>query len=190
MFFINTLTYSANNTQLPTSSSLENKSIYLSIKSMIIFDCTQLFYAILYLKLNLVLMLNNICFTLLVLRNSLVVVFSYIIDDSLYLVPSLTSHHHNLYSCDAPWIWLLRGWGRCLEVTLQTRAAENFRQCQRGAEGSKTSDMTSEGLGEMFECDSADTCAEKFPLVSMGGRVEGLMCADPGTRTPIGASGN
>ena len=31
-------------------------------------------------------------------------------------------------------------------------------------------------------------CAEKFPLVSMGGRVEGLTCADPGARTPIGAS--
>ena len=28
--------------------------------------------------------------------------------------------------------------------------------------------MTSEGLGEMFEGDFADTCAEKFPLVSMG----------------------
>ena len=27
--------------------------------------------------------------------------------------------------------------------------------------------MTSEGLGEMFEGDSADMCAEKFPLVSM-----------------------
>ena len=50
--------------------------------------------------------------------------------------------------------------------------------------------MTSEGLGEMFEGDSADTCAEKFPLVSMGGRAEGLACADPGARTPIGASGN
>ena len=32
-------------------------------------------------------------------------------------------------------------------------------------------------------------CAEKFPLVSMGGRAEGLACADPGARTPIGASG-
>ena len=32
-----------------------------------------------------------------------------------------------------------------------------------------TSDLTSEGLGEMFECDSADTFAGKFPLVSMGG---------------------
>ena len=32
-------------------------------------------------------------------------------------------------------------------------------------------------------------CAEKFPLVSMGGRAEGLACADPGARTPISASG-
>ena len=38
--------------------------------------------------------------------------------------------------------------------------------------------MTSEGLGEMFEGDSADMCAGKCPLVSMGGRVEGLACAD------------
>ena len=29
--------------------------------------------------------------------------------------------------------------------------------------------MTSEGLGEMFEGDSADTCAGKFLLVLMGG---------------------
>ena len=50
--------------------------------------------------------------------------------------------------------------------------------------------MTSEGLGEMFEGDSADTCARKFPLVLMGGRAEGLACADTGARTPIGASGN
>jgi hypothetical protein len=35
-----------------------------------------------------------------------------------------------------------------------------------------------------------NTCAEKFPLVSMGGRAEGQACADPGARTPIGASGN
>ena len=49
--------------------------------------------------------------------------------------------------------------------------------------------MTSKGLGEMFEGDSADMCAGKFPLVSMGGRAEGLTCADPGARTPIGASG-
>ena len=31
---------------------------------------------------------------------------------------------------------------------------------------------------------------KKFPLVSMVGRAEGLACADPGTKTPIGASGN
>jgi hypothetical protein len=37
---------------------------------------------------------------------------------------------------------------------------------------------------------SADTGAGKFPLVSMGARAEGLACADPGARTPIGASGN
>ena len=46
--------------------------------------------------------------------------------------------------------------------------------------------MTSEGLGEMFEGDSADTLAGKFPLVLMGGRAEGLACADPVARTPIG----
>jgi hypothetical protein len=50
--------------------------------------------------------------------------------------------------------------------------------------------MTFEGMGEMFEGDSADTCTGKFPLVLMGGRAEGLACADPGARTPIGASGN
>ena len=42
--------------------------------------------------------------------------------------------------------------------------------------------MTSEGLGEMFEGDSVDTCAGKFPVTSMGGRAEGLACADPGAR--------
>ena len=56
--------------------------------------------------------------------------------------------------------------------------------------GSETLDMTSEGLGEMFEGDSADTCTEKFPLMSMGGRAEGLACADPEARTPISMSGN
>ena len=50
--------------------------------------------------------------------------------------------------------------------------------------------MTSEGLGEMFEGDSADMCAGKFALVSMGGRAEGLAYADPGVMTPIGASEN
>ena len=50
--------------------------------------------------------------------------------------------------------------------------------------------MISKGLGEIFEGYSADICDGKFPLVSMGGRAEGLACADPGARTPIGASGN
>ena len=45
-----------------------------------------------------------------------------------------------------------------------------------------TSDLTSEGLGEMFECDSADMCAGKFLLVSMGGWEEG--CVGP---TPNGS---
>ena len=50
--------------------------------------------------------------------------------------------------------------------------------------------MTSEGLGEMFEGDSSDKCAGKYPLTLMGGLTEGLACADPGARTPIGVSGN
>jgi hypothetical protein len=41
----------------------------------------------------------------------------------------------------------------------------------------------------MFKGDSADMCAGKFPLTSMGGRAEGLACADPGARNPIGVSG-
>ena len=44
--------------------------------------------------------------------------------------------------------------------------------------------MTYEGLGEMFESDSEDTYVGKFPLMSMGGRAEGLAYADPGARTP------
>ena len=48
--------------------------------------------------------------------------------------------------------------------------------------------MTSEGSGEMFEGDAADMCGGKFLLISMGGQVEGLVCADPGARTPIGMS--
>ena len=45
--------------------------------------------------------------------------------------------------------------------------------------------MTSEGLGEMFEGDSADTYAGKILLVPRGGPA----CADTGARTPLGASG-
>ena len=43
--------------------------------------------------------------------------------------------------------------------------------------------MTSEGLGEMFEGDSADTCARKFLFMLMGGRANGPACAD-GERGP------
>ena len=50
-------------------------------------------------------------------------------------------------------------------------------------------DETLEGLGEMFEGYSAETCAGKIPLVPMGVRAEGPACADMGARTPIGASG-
>ena len=42
----------------------------------------------------------------------------------------------------------------------------------------------------MFEGNSVDMCAGKFLPVSIGGRAEGLACADPGARTPIGTSGN
>ena len=49
--------------------------------------------------------------------------------------------------------------------------------------------MSSEGFGGMFEGDSADKRPGKFPLTSMGGRAEGLACAELGARTPIGASG-
>ena len=49
--------------------------------------------------------------------------------------------------------------------------------------------MTSEGLGEMFEGDSSDMCAGKFPLMSIGVRAEGLASADPGARTPMSVSG-
>ena len=49
--------------------------------------------------------------------------------------------------------------------------------------------MTSEGLGEMFEGDSADTCGGKFSLMSWGGQGEVPACADPGARTPTGMSG-
>ena len=49
--------------------------------------------------------------------------------------------------------------------------------------------MTLEGVWEMFEGYSAETCAGKIPLLPMGGRAEGPACADTGARTPIGASG-
>ena len=42
----------------------------------------------------------------------------------------------------------------------------------------------------MFEGDSTDKCAGKISASVDGGRAEGLECADPGARTPIGVSGN
>ena len=42
----------------------------------------------------------------------------------------------------------------------------------------------------MFEGDFTDMCANKFLLMLMEGQVEGLACADPGARTPIGMSVN
>jgi hypothetical protein len=35
---------------------------------------------------------------------------------------------------------------------------------------------------------SADTCGGKFTLMLMGGQAEGLGCANPGARIPIGVS--
>ena len=50
--------------------------------------------------------------------------------------------------------------------------------------------MTSEGLGEMFEGNSADTCADFFLTHVDGVPSEGQACADPGGRTDIDVSGN
>ena len=42
----------------------------------------------------------------------------------------------------------------------------------------------------MFEGVSADMCVGKFLLMSMGGRAESLVWADPVARSPIGVNGN
>jgi hypothetical protein len=42
----------------------------------------------------------------------------------------------------------------------------------------------------MSEVDSADMCTEKLPLMLIGGRAEGLACAEPEARTHIGVCGN
>jgi hypothetical protein len=44
--------------------------------------------------------------------------------------------------------------------------------------------MSLEGLGKGFKGDSADLCAEQFPLVSMGGRADRQACADRERGTP------
>ena len=43
--------------------------------------------------------------------------------------------------------------------------------------------MTSEGLGEMFEGNFADTCAKNFPLVSKWGQVDRSSESRWGART-------
>ena len=52
--------------------------------------------------------------------------------------------------------------------------------------------MISKGFGEIFEGDFADMCTEKFPLMLMRGRAEGVPRADrartPMARTEIGPS--
>ena len=45
-------------------------------------------------------------------------------------------------------------------------------------------------FGGVFTGDFADTCTNKFPHMSIGGRAEGLESAYPVARTPIGVSGN
>ena len=52
------------------------------------------------------------------------------------------------------------------------------------SKGSKTLDMTSEGLGEVLEGDSANMCSGIFPLVLMGGRVNVQACADSEREPP------
>ena len=46
----------------------------------------------------------------------------------------------------------------------RTCLQSNLQKFQRLSQSSETSDMTSEGLGEMFEGDSEDTCPENFRL--------------------------
>ena len=47
-------------------------------------------------------------------------------------------------------------------------------------------DISSEGLGEMIEGDSADMFAGKFPLMLMGGGANGQVCADSERGPPWG----
>ena len=47
----------------------------------------------------------------------------------------------------------------------------------------------SETSSAIFKGDYTDTGAKRFPLMLMGGWAEGLACADPLARTPLGDSG-
>ena len=62
-------------------------------------------------------------------------------------------------------------WGRPLSPALCYNWADKGGYFQNLSYGSETSDMTSEGFGEMLEGDSADMCGRKFPLMSMGGSI-------------------
>ena len=57
---------------------------------------------------------------------------------------------------------------------------------QKWSQDFETPDITYEEFGEMFEGDSADKCAGKFPLMLMGGRANGQACAD-GEQRPSSA---
>jgi hypothetical protein len=82
---------------------------------------------------------------------------------------------------------------KCVQQAAQLRKATLFYYFlllgfksqinEKLSKGSQTSDMTSEGLWETFEGDSADMCTGKF-------QVEGLACVDPVARTPISVSQN
>ena len=56
---------------------------------------------------------------------------------------------------------------------------------QKLSKVSETSDMTSEGLGNMFEGDSADTCCGKFQLTLIGGLIRGSRVRRPGSEDPL-----
>ena len=47
--------------------------------------------------------------------------------------------------------------------------------------------MPSDGLEGMYEGDFSDACAEKIPLVSMGGTSDPIQCGQTGSEDPIRA---
>ena len=59
-----------------------------------------------------------------------------------------------------------------------------------GAAHALCSDLTSEGLGEMFKSDFAGTSANRFLLMLKGGRVRQSRVCTRGPITPTSMSGN
>ena len=53
----------------------------------------------------------------------------------------------------------------CVEMSFHKFSFLGSFKFQKLSFGFETSDMTSEGLGEMFEGDSANTCGGKFPFM-------------------------